>query len=359
MNILTRYIIREFLKPLLFSTTAFGGLVLISEFFRELNYYLEKKASFIAVIGYLLLNLPWWCIQVLPVSVLLAVLFSLGAMGRSGEITAMKAAGINIWRLVVLFMLCALGIGLLELTLREQVIPVTVKYAEKIRQEKINKEKITPQAEFTNLIIAVPPSSRITVGRIQASTGMMQQVVLDTYDDDFSLRSQMVAESGRWQDGSWVFHNGVERTFADRQLKETSFTDKAVPLPFKPGDFIIERRRPEQMSSRAFAAYIRQLETLGIPAEKEKIQFQVRFSSVVSHVVVMLIGIPFALGMGAKHGKILSFTFALIFSFIFWGFQAIGQSLGEIRVIPPWFAAWIGNIVFGAIGVYLTSKIRK
>ena len=77
MKIIYRYIIREFFKPLFFSSAVFGGLVMISEFFRELSFYMENKTPFLVVFEYLLLNLPWWIIQVLPVSVLLAVLFSL------------------------------------------------------------------------------------------------------------------------------------------------------------------------------------------------------------------------------------------------------------------------------------------
>jgi lipopolysaccharide export LptBFGC system permease protein LptF len=73
----------------------------------------------------------------------------------------------------------------------------------------------------------------------------------------------------------------------------------------------------------------------------------------------MLIGIPFALGLGSRHGKIISFTFALIFSFLYWGLQAMGQSFGENRVISPFAAAWLGNFVFGTAGIYLAGKIKK
>ena len=43
MKIVYRYLISEFIKPLVFSTVSFGGLVMISEFFRELNYFMEKS----------------------------------------------------------------------------------------------------------------------------------------------------------------------------------------------------------------------------------------------------------------------------------------------------------------------------
>ncbi|MEI8218164.1 MAG: LptF/LptG family permease, partial [Elusimicrobiota bacterium] len=138
--LLYRYLSREFIKPLIFSTASFGGLVMISEFFRELNYYLEKKVNFIDVFAYLLCNLPWWCIQVLPVSVLLAVLFSLGDLARHNEITAVKASGVNLWKIILLFMLGGLLIGVSDFAVRELVIPHTVRLAEVIRDTRIHRE---------------------------------------------------------------------------------------------------------------------------------------------------------------------------------------------------------------------------
>ena len=141
MKILTRYIIKEFLKPLIFSALAFGIIVLISEFFRELHFYMENHANFLYVIEYLICNLPWWIIQVLPISVLLSVLFSLSALARHNEITAIKSAGINLWRILFILFICGLFIGLFETILREKIIPITVQYADHIKTKKIQKNK--------------------------------------------------------------------------------------------------------------------------------------------------------------------------------------------------------------------------
>lgn len=359
MKIINRYIIREFVKPLVFSTVVFGGLVLISEFFRDLNYYLEKKAVFTDVFIYLFLNLPWWTIQVLPVSVLLAVLFSLGALARQGEITAIKAAGINLWRIISILLLCGFIIGAGELFLREKIIPHTVQMAEKVKKEKIQKENSYVQTEYKNLVIYLPPNGRMTVGRLDAAHNMMEQIVIDYYDENFNLTNQVLARESLWQDAKWLMHGGLERFYKGNSWHEKKFDFMPVILSFSPQDFIIIRRRPEQMTTKEYIQYIHQLETMGIPAEKDKIQFHLRWSSVFSHIVVMLIGIPFAIGMGARHGKIISFSFALIFAFIYWGFQAVGQSLGESRIVSPMFAAWIGNFIFGSAGLVMIGRIKK
>lgn len=184
-------------------------------------------------------------------------------------------------------------------------------------------------------------------------------MVADYYDENFVLKSQLVAQDGNWADGIWTLNNGVERIFEGGAMKENYFTRRAVTLPFRPGDFVVNRVRPEQMTTPEYLGYTRQMRNLGVPVEKDRIQFHLRWSSAFSHVVVMLIGIPFALGFGSRHGKIISFTFALVFAFIYWGAQAVGQSLGENMVIPPFAAAWVGNCIFGIAGLYLLARVEK
>jgi lipopolysaccharide export system permease protein len=359
MKIIYRYIIREFFKPLFFSSAVFGGLVMISEFFRELSFYMENKTPFLVVFEYLLLNLPWWIIQVLPVSVLLAVLFSLGQLARRNEITALKSAGINLWRVVFIFLLCAMLVSVFEITLKEKVIPFTVKEAERIMHEKIKKENYAVESEFNDMVISLPDNSRMTIGNLNAKQSSMKQVVIDRFDSGFNLNSQLVAKSARFDGANWVLDSGVERSFMKSPMQETVFLSKTIKLPFTPKDFILKKLRPEQMTTREFQEYIRQLDTLGIPSEKERIQLYFRWSSAFSHIIVMFIGIPFALGFAGKHGKFISFTFALIFAFVYWGILAVAQSLGENRVISPLLSAWIGNIVFGAAGVLMLAKLKK
>ncbi|MFH1369541.1 MAG: LptF/LptG family permease [Elusimicrobiota bacterium] len=359
MKLITRYVTREFLKPLFFSIFAFGGLVMISEFFRELNFYLEKKANFIFVFQYLMFNFPWWTIQVLPISVLLAVLFSLGNLARHNEITAMKAAGVNVWRIFSVIFICGMLLSAGEIFLREKVIPNCVRQAERIRQEKIKQESQMIQTEFKNLVVSLPGNGRMTVNHLSAKTGLMSGIIIDYFDNAFHLKNQIVAPDAKWDGTKWIFGSGVERNFTGDNWNERRFSGKQLSLPFKPEDYIEIGVRPEQMTTPEFIAYIGQLDKLGKPTEKELIQFYLRYSSALSHIIVMLIGIPFALGLGSRFGKIVSFTFAVMFAFIYWGFQAIGQSLGQFGVISPILAAWLGNIIFGITGLALVSRVQK
>jgi lipopolysaccharide export system permease protein len=359
MKKIDSYVIKEFVKPLIISVLAFGMLVMISEFFRDLGYYLEKKANFGDVIFYLFLNLPWWTVQIMPVSVLLAVLFSLGGLSRSGEITALKAQGVDVWRVIRVLLLCGVIIGIFEIWLRDKVIPITVKRAEIVRIEKILKENFFVRTDYSDVVIAIPPDAMMTVGFIDAKEKKMAQIVIDYLEGNYKIKRQIIASEGVFQNGAWILKNGVERQFNEKFWDEKPFSERAFTFPFEPKDFVIENVRPEQMSNRKFKEFVWQLQTLGIPAARELIQYYSRFAQSVSYIIVMLIGIPFALSFSARYAKMLSFTFALVTAFIYWGITAVGESLGANGYIPPLLAAWLGNIIFTAAGVYFSTKIQR
>ncbi|MCA6071253.1 MAG: LptF/LptG family permease, partial [Endomicrobium sp.] len=100
IKILYKYIIKTFTSIFLFTVLAFALVVAISGLFDNISngFYAKYKASFDLIILHLITNLPEWLMQGLPIATLLALLFSLGNLSKRNEITAMKAAGINVWR---------------------------------------------------------------------------------------------------------------------------------------------------------------------------------------------------------------------------------------------------------------------
>ena len=200
----------------------------------------------------------------------------------------------------------------------------------------------------------------MSVGYLNIKDAYMKDIIIDKYDENFHIKENIVVGEGCYKNGAWVLKNGVSRKFTkDKNWNEEIFNNRIFGFTVKPQDFVVKDTRYEQMNLKTFKEYIEKKQMLGENTLKEQIKYHSRFANVFAHIIVMMIGIPFALGLGNKFGKIISFTFALIFSFIYWAIQAVCLSLGENQIINVWFAAWLPNILFGIIGVYLMSKIKK
>ena len=100
MKILEKYLIKQFLATQLFALIAFAAIFIIIDIIGFLDKFIDHSVSFSMLIQYYIFYLPYIIILTLPVATLLASLFSVGQLSRYNEITAMRASGLSIYRIL-------------------------------------------------------------------------------------------------------------------------------------------------------------------------------------------------------------------------------------------------------------------
>ncbi|HXO85923.1 MAG TPA: LptF/LptG family permease, partial [Gemmatimonadales bacterium] len=98
-NTLDRYLLREWVRVFLVTLIGFPILVIVIDLTDKLDQYLSRGVSRGAVALSYVFDLPEKMFLVLPVAVLFATVFTVGALGRHSELTAAKASGISFHRL--------------------------------------------------------------------------------------------------------------------------------------------------------------------------------------------------------------------------------------------------------------------
>ncbi len=85
------------------------------------------------------------------------------------------------------------------------------------------------------------------------------------------------------------------------------------------------------------------------------VEIHKKFSIPFACIVFVLIGAP--LGIRARRGGLAAGFFSVGF-FIFYYLCLIGgEQLADRSYLPPWISMWLPNIVLGALGLWLTTKI--
>ena len=100
-TLLDDYVLRDFFVYLGMILSAFLVLLLVFTLFELLSDILRNQTPFLVVAEYLLNVAPYLLYSVAPLIMLLAVLITFGLMNRSNEITAIKATGTSIYRIVM------------------------------------------------------------------------------------------------------------------------------------------------------------------------------------------------------------------------------------------------------------------
>ncbi len=357
MKLVDRYLIKAFLAPFGVCVLIFCVLVTLGRFFDKMGTFVRFHASFQDVIRFLLLGLPFWLNLVLPVATMLALLFSLGQLQQRGEFTAFRGAGIPSWRLYLPLLLTGLLLAFVSLASGLTFLPKLNFESRKIYRVDIKKRSVLAYQQ-DNLVAAGQNRRRFTIGWLDADAGLMKDVVVDRFDDNYAWVETYSAKIATYQNGRWRFENGIWRSrdaALNLGVKEESFEKRWVDIPEKPSDFAVEDKDVDDMTGSELVERAARLSRRGAPYFKEQVTLHLRLALPFANVIVMLIAIPYALKSGVR-ARTQNFSYALVIAFLYWGGVSVFESMGEQGRMPPWMAAWMANGVFGAFAAWKLGR---
>lgn len=121
--ILARYILREHVGPFLFGFSVITLIFLLNLLFRELSRMLSKGLPWNVVLEFFALNMAWIVALAVPMAVLMATLMAFGRLAADNEITAMKASGISLYRVITSVLIAAVLMTLGMIWFNNAVLP--------------------------------------------------------------------------------------------------------------------------------------------------------------------------------------------------------------------------------------------
>ena len=136
MRLLDRYLLRELLVPLGYCLCGFLLLWLSSDLIANLHDLQEKKLLVGDIFAYYLVRAPSILALILPLDLLLALLYTLTNHARHHEITAIRAAGVSLWRLSLPYFAVGFVASLCLFALNEYLVPDSNEAAEQVRKHR-------------------------------------------------------------------------------------------------------------------------------------------------------------------------------------------------------------------------------
>ncbi len=123
MRITSRYVLREHLGPLLFSLSALTSLLLLNYIARKFGDLAGKGIPARVIAEFFLLSVPFTVAMTLPMAVLVSALYAFSRFASENEITAFKASGVSMGRLLAPALWASAGLALLMVVFNDQVLP--------------------------------------------------------------------------------------------------------------------------------------------------------------------------------------------------------------------------------------------
>lgn len=142
MQILDKYLIKQFSFVLLFSLVAFWIIFLVVDLVEHLDNLLDKHASLFLITKYYLYYTPYIVVLALPVATLLSCLFSLGQLAKHNELTAMKSSGISLYRILLPLFVFSFLMSLLTMVTGGSIVPITYQKMMEVKNVEIEKGRM-------------------------------------------------------------------------------------------------------------------------------------------------------------------------------------------------------------------------
>jgi lipopolysaccharide export system permease protein len=123
MKILHRYVIAEFIAPFLISIGVFTFVMLLDKLLDLLDMIVSKGVPLVIVGEIFVLLLPSMVAVVVPMAVLSGILIAIGRLSGDMEVTAMKACGIGVFRLLLPLSAVAVLLGGILVVFNDSILP--------------------------------------------------------------------------------------------------------------------------------------------------------------------------------------------------------------------------------------------
>ncbi len=356
MKILDRYLILQFARNLLLVLGGLLAIYLLVDFFERIDNFLAAGRGVGLATKYLLLKVPFIYEQMIPVSILLAGIITLGVLNHHHEFMALKASGIPVTRIVrPLFTATLLAIAL-TLAISQWVLPPTMAKADRIWYEEINHN--TPKGIERNGRIYFRGAEGIySFVKPAPHQNRFDDFSYVTWDQNFRLATLLTASHATWEQGTWTFYDGQFKSMQPNQQHTVElFAKRTVPLPEKPEDFFIPAYKAQEKSlSQMLTAATASGSPLGSEAW---LLLHKKLSYLFLGLPLLLLGLPVLLAMHRTRGRDLALAIPVScgLAFAAWGLWSATQAMAQAAYLPPVLASWSIHLVGGGVGFYLIRR---
>jgi lipopolysaccharide export system permease protein len=362
MRILNTYISKEFFRYLGVTLAAFVALYLVGDFIEKVDDYIEHKAAVLDVIAYVMYGLPNVLFLMSPVAVLLATLLSLGTLSRNGELIAMKASGIPLSRIVFPIVAFTGSLALIIFWANDSILPYCNSKAEYYRHVRIEGKPSVVTLKQDKFWFRGPKGEIINIGIIdpEKDIPVCLDVTFYKLDEHFSLVERVDAEFMEWTGEGWELMNGMKYVFGRSVGTKTEKFDKlGVDIPEKPEDFKRMSKLSQEMTFGELKRYIERLKAEGYNPTKFIVDMHGKVSFTLANLVMVLVAIPFSLRSSRSGGMAVSVGICVAVAISYWIIYSFSISLGHAGRFPPFFSAWVANLIFGFAGLFMLMHTDK
>lgn len=361
MKIMDHYLTKNFLLPLIYCLFLFCLLYIIVDVFGHLDEILSNKVPLNILCKYYMAFIPVIFVQTSPVAALLAVVYMLSTLNKNNELTAARACGISVARLLLPIFVIGIILSLLIFLANENIVSKTVIAAERIKTDYIKESpaKRKNLKVIKDLTVYGKENQMIYAGSFNPINNQLDEIIILEQDQQQKLRRKITAKRARWTGREWIFFDAIIYSFTESGEplgRPLVFEEKAIRFPETPKELLRYELQTGYMNYKELKNYIKRLSASDektINRLKSDLYFKTALPFV--SVIIMLLGIPFALTT-KRGGAMAGIGISVAVGLLYYGSIYFVLAMGKGGFLPPIVAAHLSNGVFFIVALFLLRR---
>ncbi|MBU3741641.1 MAG: YjgP/YjgQ family permease [Candidatus Kapabacteria bacterium] len=352
MTIIDRYVLRQFLATLGFAVLALVVIFIVVDLLESLDEFLDQQAPLDVILRYYVYFIPNTLRLMLPVSMLLAALFSVGRLSNNNEVTAMRSGGQSLLRLMLPILAVALCVSAAQLYFNGWVVPVA--NAKKFAIERTYLGKSQAGVALYRLFFRDIPTRNVAIESYDAEAHIGRNVTIEVFADTGRPRivERIDAPLMEWDSAgaTWRLPSAIRRRFQGDTVTFERMADINAPFTIRHDQLVRLQRNAAEMTFDEVRDLIETLRKGGKNTRVQEIGYQSEWSLPFANFIVVLIAVPFA-SVRRRGGMAAQIAAGMGISFVYIAFTLVGQAWGAASSLPTAAVAWSANVVFFVIGI--------
>lgn len=346
------------------------GLLLMQAMYDDFRDLLGDGATALDIGIYYAVKLPSYLSVVLPLALLVSLLYTLGLMHRNNEITAMRAAGMGLFRITRGIWVAGVLLCGVTWYINATVIPWSVEASREIRDNlsyrneskdhTVDRIGSRPSVAFDNRA----EGRMWFFNRYSQFTKRGYGVTLVQVDKERREKSRLMAKEAFYDPTkkAWVFRDGRELTMdiEGGDVEGTKAFSEIVRPDFDedPALMMIFDARPQDLSFTELKRLIAHLAENNNP---KLTAYEVRYYGVLAEtlgpLIIIALAIPFAVS-GVRVNPVVGVSKSLALFVVYFVLLKVCATMGARDVIPALWAALLPSIAMLGAGLTFLARVR-
>jgi lipopolysaccharide export system permease protein len=376
VNTIDRHILREWLAVFALVLAATVGLLLIQAMYSDFRDLQNMGAGVADMAWYFIITIPGFLSFVLPVIVLISLLYALGQLHRGNEITAMRAAGLGVFRITRSIWLAGVALCGVMWVLNAGVAPRSVE-ASRALLEQMGFRREAAQAQDAS---AVGVTRTVTFdnqreGRLwfinrysrfarRAYGVSVSELTLGRREKIRFYAEEAYYEPGRGGAGRgcWVFLRGRETWFdleSGHETRVVNFDERVMSYYDEdPALMLVFDVKPGDLSFFELRRIIRHFRIDDNPKLTiYLIRYYEVLASTLGPLIAIAIAIPFAMS-GVRVNPAVGVSKSLGLFLLYFVLMKLATALGVRGTLDPLAAACAPGVAMLLIGAWFSARMR-